>query len=108
MPPMDVDDSFHYLVVMSDGVYKSIEAGFTDSNSVDPNKVLVGMLQNALRQNPVIDKASDRVLRTLSQGHEDAYQRNAKIDPRSPVAVACRKRDDMTLLIYKFPQESAV
>ncbi len=93
---------------MSDGVYKSIEAGFQDANSIEPNKVLIAVIEKVMRVNPNFQTVSDRVLERVARIHQDTYQRGAAKDPRSPIAVTCRKRDDMTLLTYKFPHESAV
>ena len=50
-----------------------------------------------------IDSLTDNVLLRLMMNHEDCYYKNARSDPRSPLATACRKRDDMTLIVYKFP-----
>ena len=104
-----IDESFRYLVLMTDGVYRSIEAGFPDSRVIDANKVLVSMIDHVVRSgNKRIRTVSDKVLGRIAQIHQDTYQRSAAVDVRSPVAVSCRKRDDMTLVFYKFPTVSKV
>ena len=103
----EIDKSARYLILMTDGVYKSIEAVFTDSNQIEENKVLLGMINHAM-QSKSFTTVSDRVLQRLQQIHQDTYQRSAREDERSEKAVSCRKRDDMTLLVYKFPVESSV
>ena len=107
MPPREIDGSFRYLVLMSDGVYKSIEGGFVNQHSIEPNKVLVGVINQVLK-NQHFSNLADGVVDRIAKIHMDTYQRAASKDVRSPVAVACRKRDDMTLLIYKFPTTSLV
>ena len=98
-----IDDSFKYLVLMTDGVYKSIESTLYEQQSIDPNKLLVRMLERSIdlvRGN--FGGVTDNLLERLSKIHKDCYQKNAAKDQRSPLAVACRKRDDMTLLVHKF------
>ena len=98
-----IDTSFRYLVLMSDGVYKSIESTFADQNSIDSNKVLTNMILHGISSGQPFDSMADFVLFRLMQIHEDCYSKNARRDPRSPLATECRKRDDMTLIMYKFP-----
>lgn len=93
-------------MVMSDGVYKSVEAVMPNQDLIESNKVLIGMFNKVLKGR--VETVSDRLLDRLSRVHQDTYQREATKDPRSPLAVSCRKRDDMTLLIYKFPIDSEV
>lgn len=108
----EIDGSVRYLVLMTDGVYKSIEAVFQDANQIEGNKVLLAMINHELPTSRSGTKSfttvSDRVLQRLQHIHHDRYQKCAKEDERSENAVACRKRDDMTLLVYKFPLESSV
>ena len=108
MPPRQIDSTFRYLVLMSDGVYKSIEGGFQNQQSIEPNKVLVATINRVLSKQPNCTNLADLVVDRIARIHEDTYRRAANEDVRSPVAVACRKRDDMTLLIYKFPATSSV
>ena len=108
MPPREIDKSFRYLIVMSDGVYKSMEDTFQESRSIDANKVLIGVMQNILKVNPKLETVADRMLERVAKIHKDTYQKAAQEDVRSPRAVTCRKRDDMTLLVYKFPDETTL
>lgn len=93
-----------YLLLMSDGVYKSIE-NIQDPSSTanDTMNYLVEKLQLAEEKTPsnFADVASI-LLDDLKETHEKTYQKHANIDPRSPLAVQCRKRDDMTLIVYCF------
>lgn len=90
---------------MTDGVYKSIESTFQDKESIDANKVLLKMLDRHISSHGgVFDVTSaDGVLGRVAKIHRDCFTNNSRINPRSDLAVACRKRDDMTLLVYKFP-----
>jgi len=45
---------------------------------------------------------ADAVVDRIAKVHMASYQRAVRQDVRSPVAVACRRRDDMTLLMFKF------
>lgn len=91
---------------MTDGVYGSIEAGFTEKAHIDSNKVLMNIInresQMLVSQRRPFDILADRVIDRIRSIHEDSYKTNAAKDVRSPVAVACRKRDDMTLLVHQF------
>ena len=107
MPPRDIDSFFRYLVLMTDGVYKSIEGMFENQDSIEANKVLVSTIDREMSKSSNFTTVAERVVGRIAQIHHDTYQRKARVDARSPIAVACRKRDDMTLLIYKFTTESA-
>ena len=95
-----------YIILMTDGVYKSIEAPFQQKAIIDTNKVLMTTVNRErdqlVDQKRRFDVLADRVLGRIRAIHEDAYKNHAARDIRSPVAVACRKRDDMTLLIHQF------
>lgn len=104
MPTKTLDHTYKYLILMTDGVYKSIESTFDHQESIESNKVLASTLQTSLdRRQGEFERVSDSVLERLCKIHRDTYENTARIDPRSPKAISCRKRDDMTLLVYKFP-----
>ena len=91
---------------MTDGIYNSIESIFIEKAHIDSNKVLMGMvnheqerLSSQKRQFRIL---ADRVVDRIRAIHEDAHKTHASKDVRSPVAVACRKRDDVTLLVHQF------
>lgn len=105
MPTKKIDPSFKYLIVMTDGVYKSIESNFVEQHSIDANKVLVNMLDRSLSMiRGHFERLSDNLLERIATINQDCYKKSAQEDgPRSDRAVACRKRDDMSLIVYKFP-----
>ena len=105
MPAKTIDRTCKYLILMTDGVYKSIESTFDTKESIDSNKVLLNILQRHMQnhEGEFNERSADGVLSRVAKIHRDCYSNNAKKDPRSDRAVACRKRDDMTLLVYKFP-----
>ena len=93
---------------MTDGIYKSIEAPFQQAASIDSNKVLLSMVNRERTRVRSFEVISDRVIDRIRTVHEDTYKKHASEDVRSPVAVSCRKRDDMTLLTYEFSKFSTV
>lgn len=106
MPVRRIDHTFKHLLLMTDGVYKSVESTLDQQQGVDSNKVIVTIMERQLALNINECFVADNVLGRISKIHSDCYERNAKEDPRSPMAVSCRKRDDMTLLVYTFPYSS--
>ena len=107
LAPLKILPSHRYMLLMSDGVYKSIEETYDDS--VDVHKMLVqvvGRMQGGVAAAPG-PLLAEHVLRHLAALHHDRYQKSAAVDITAPAAVACRKRDDMTLVVYKFPPHTA-
>ena len=85
---------------MSDGVYKTLEY-LTDPPTSDVYPRLLQLIQEAEKGVNLQDIAS-KVLQDIKRLHEEAYYNSAMTDPRSTVAVNCRKRDDMTLILLHF------
>ena len=100
---VDIEESFLYLIVMSDGVYKSIEAAVDEAQTIGANQVLANMV-HASAQTPGVEFSSiaQSTLDQVAHLHEEAFQRSAHQDIRSPKATACHKRDNMTLVVYTF------
>ena len=101
---VDIEDSFLYLMLMSDGVYNSIEAAEVEgAQTIGANQVLANMVHRCA-QTPGVEFSSiaQTTLDQVAHLHEEAFQRSAQHDVRSPKAAACRKRDDMTLVVYSF------
>lgn len=108
MPTKTIDHTCKYLILMTDGVYKSIESTFETKEHIDSNKVFLGTLQRLIDSHGEFDqRTADGVLAKLAKVHRDCYTQNAKKDARSALAVSCRKRDDMTLLVYKIPDSNS-
>ena len=89
---------------MSDGVYKTIEAIAGDVKQEDKNgnRIIVTMIEQYIAKNGWDNSVAMHILKKIRQIQYDLYQRSARENDRSPAAVANRKRDDMTLVIYKF------
>ena len=89
---------------MSDGVYKAIEAiaGDVNKEDRDGNRIVVTMIEQHVKKYGWDNSMAMYILKRIRQIQHDLYQRSARQDVRSPPAVANRKRDDMTLVIYKF------
>eukprot|EP00731_Ephydatia_muelleri_P028905 Em0020g549a len=100
---VDIDQSFLYLMVMSDGVYKSIEAAVDEAKTIGANHVLANMV-HTYAQTPGVgfNSIAQSTLDQVAHLHEEAFQRSAQQDARSPKAIACRKRDNMTLVLCTF------
>ena len=90
---------------MTDGIYKSIEATFKEKAAIDANKVLMSIINHEMKGISSFSVISDRTIDRIRKVHENAFTEHAKKDVRSPMAVSCRKRDDMTLVIYQFDNQ---
>ena len=91
---------------MSDGVYKTLEAIDGGDSMKSGNKLLVEMIDEHVTRKGWNDGIAINVLKEIRKNQHDLFQILASEDVRSPMAIANRKRDDMTLVIYKF--DSAV
>lgn len=90
-----IDESFFCLVLMSDGVYKSIEeATPTDNSNFDVIRLVTEELQCQNNLTGVAQAVVDRVRRA----HHDSFMNQMS---------KCQKRDDMTILIRIFKEEIA-
>ena len=94
---------FKYLILMSDGVYKTVEAiaGDAKKDGTNGNHIIVAIIEQVAK-NGWDNNVAANTLKRIRQIQHDLYQRSARESERSPTAVANRKRDDMTLVIYKF------
>ncbi len=91
-----------YLLLMTDGVYNSIESMYGYVSSSDAMIVLTKLLHELEAQNNSQKEVSRHVLQRVEKIHHETYQEAAQIDIQSPRAVQCRKRDDMTLSVCQF------
>ena len=97
---IEIDPSFKYLILMTDGVYKTLEA-VAGPGGGNVNDLIADMVEEHITKHG-IDNAAFSILEEIRQRQYELYQISASEDPRSDVAVANRKRDDMTLVIYQF------
>ncbi|XP_003386886.1 PREDICTED: TGF-beta-activated kinase 1 and MAP3K7-binding protein 1-like [Amphimedon queenslandica] len=97
--PYPIND-IEYILLMSDGVYKTLEC-LTDPPTSDVYPRLLQLIQKAEKSANLQDIARE-VLQDIEALHKEAYYDSAMTDPRSTVAVNCRKRDDMTLMVLHF------
>ena len=97
--------TFKYLILMSDGVYKTMKslqaAAGHDGEVGNENDMVAHLVDNYVKESG-IQKAASNVLKQIRQNQYDLYQNSAQKDTHSPAAVANRKRDDMTLVVYQF------
>jgi len=92
---------------MSDGVYKTLEvvAGQDGRNG---NDQIADIIDNHINEYGFGGNMAEDILDNIRQTQYDLYQRSANEDPHSDIAVANRKRDDMTLLIHQFAFEAPI
>ena len=89
---------------MTDGVYKTLEnMQPSESLPYDPMQDLVKRIQ-AAETNSSFDLVAEVTLTRMQQDHCRMYNEHVQNDPMSPLAIQCRKRDDMTLIVHKFEQ----
>ena len=99
---VEIDKSFKYLLLMSDGVYKSIEALEYPPDPARTGKTICDMLKVAVANNQRdFQNVAESFLEKIEYAHERTHHEG---DPQSPQAVQCRKRDDMSLVVYQFKQ----
>jgi len=88
---------------MTDGVYKTLEA-VAGPGGGSGNDLIADMVDGCITKYG-IDNAAFSILEEIRQRQYKLYQISASENPRSDVAVANRKRDDMTLVIYQFESQ---
>lgn len=99
--PVTLTAEHVYLIVMTDGVYKSIEQYTDDPSHV--NLILMKFVEMAEAESRgQYQEVVPLLLKRIKMEHERIYRINAKKDQRSHLAVQCRKRDDMTMTLCKF------
>jgi len=91
-----IDETFYALVLMSDGIYRSIEeAADIETNS---NFDVVRMVTEELHCQNNLTGVAQAVVDRIGRAHHDTYMNQM---------CKCQKRDDMTLLIRIFKEEIA-
>ena len=102
--PIPIDSSFQYLLLMTDGVYKSIES--LSHPPDDPQRAMLSLLytiqQTESTSQDNLGNVAAVVLDQIKNIHEQTYMTAVQVDPSSSLAVQCRKRDDMTLIVLHF------
>jgi len=97
---VEIDPSFKYLILMSDGVYKTLEAVAVQDGG-NGNDLIADMINKNVTKHG-FDNTAFLVLKEIRQTQYDLFQISACDDLHSDIAVANRKRDDMTLVICQF------
>ena len=99
---IEVNPSFKYLILMSDGVYKTLDAVHRQGGG-NGNDLIVDMINQYINGHGFGKNMAKDILDSIRQAQYDLFQRSASEDPHSDVTVANRKRDDMTLVICLLP-----
>ena len=66
------------------------------------NDLIVDMIEKHITEKGWKNNVAIKILQQIREDQFNLYQIIATEDVRSPMAIANRKRDDMTLVIYKF------
>lgn len=86
-----IDESFYFLILMSDGLYKSLED--SKALSQDANIEIVGLVAAELQAQSTINGVCQAVVDRICRFHHDGFMNHNK---------RCERRDDMTLLLRLF------
>ena len=89
-----IDSTFYALILMSDGVYKSLEDA---TGSEAANVEVVQLVTEELQEQTTLNGVAQAVLDKIGRRHHDAFMDEF---------TKCQKRDDMTLLVRIFRQDS--
>lgn len=92
---IEIDNSFYFLLLMSDGLYKSLENSkiFAQDVNVDVNVEIVGLVTAELQAQSTINGVCQAVVDRICRHHHDSFMKQNKL---------CERRDDMTLLLRLF------
>ena len=90
-----IDDSFYVLILMSDGVYKSLEDA---TGSANANADVTTIMTEALHEQSNLNGVAQAVLDRIGRLHHDTFMEEFS---------KCQKRDDLTLLVRVFRQDLA-
>ena len=91
-----IDETFFALVLMSDGVYNSIEEAA--DMEINSNFDVVRLVTEELQCQNNLTGVAQAVVDRIGRAHHDTYMNQMR---------KCQKRDDMTLLIRIFTGEIA-
>lgn len=88
---LPIDESFYFLVLMSGGLYKSLEQ--TNLLNQDVNVEILGLITAELQAQSTINGVCQAVVDRICRSHHDSFMNQNKL---------CERRDDMTLLLRMF------
>ncbi|XP_054706687.1 TGF-beta-activated kinase 1 and MAP3K7-binding protein 1-like [Uloborus diversus] len=90
---ISIDSTCKFLILMSDGLYKSVEEA---TNTANANTTIVNMLLDQFQEQSTLNGVAQAVVDKVVRMHHDAFMRDCETPKR------CQKRDDITLLVRKF------
>uniref|UniRef100_A0A2L2YHH8 TGF-beta-activated kinase 1 and MAP3K7-binding protein 1 n=1 Tax=Parasteatoda tepidariorum TaxID=114398 RepID=A0A2L2YHH8_PARTP len=88
-----MDEKSKFLLLMSDGLYRSLEEA---TGSLNVNAMLVNMVLEQFSEQSTLNGVAQAVVDKVLRIHHDAFLRDTH-NPRR-----CQKRDDITLMIRNF------
>lgn len=92
---IEVDESCKFLLLMSDGLYKSLEQA---TGSDDVNVMIVGMVIEQFAEQSTLTGVAQAVVDKVARIHHDSFMRATEASKN------CQKREDITLLVRNFNQ----
>ncbi|KAG8175372.1 hypothetical protein JTE90_021479 [Oedothorax gibbosus] len=90
---IQIDEKCKFLLLMSDGFYKSLEEATGTSNT---NAMIVNMVLEQFSEQSTLNGVAQAVVDKVVRIHHDAFMRDTDVPKR------CQKRDDITLLVRTF------
>ncbi|KAK2180507.1 hypothetical protein NP493_440g03014 [Ridgeia piscesae] len=100
---IEIDSNCSFLLLMSDGLYKSLEEA-TDTEHV--NADIVSMVAHEFAEQSTLNGVAQAVVDKVVRRHHDKFMLSA--DPVTKEL--CQKRDDITLLVrnFNYPLPNAI
>ncbi|ESP01385.1 hypothetical protein LOTGIDRAFT_186175, partial [Lottia gigantea] len=91
---IELDEGCRFLIVMSDGLYQSLEDA---SNCERVNAEIASMVAAEFSMQSTLNGVAQAVVDRVVRRHHDAYMTGHDM-----LKIVCQKRDDITLLIRNF------
>ncbi|ELT89411.1 hypothetical protein CAPTEDRAFT_160853 [Capitella teleta] len=91
---IELDATCSFLVLMSDGLYKSLETALGTEHA---NREIASMVATEFTQQSTLNGVAQAVVDKVVRLHHDAY--NTSLDHRKQL---CQKRDDIMLVVRNF------
>lgn len=91
----DIDDACEFMLLMSDGLYSSLE---TATGSAQVNVDIANMVATEFRLQATLNGVAQAVVDRVVRIHHDAFMMASDQSHKE----ACQRRDDITLLVRQF------
>ena len=100
---IEIDSTCNFLILMSDGLYKSLEDA-TDTEHV--NADIVSMVAHEFAEQSTLNGVAQAVVDKVVRRHHDKFMLSVDAATKE----LCQKRDDITLLVrnFNYPLPNAI